>query len=239
MLALRTLLKPNIMTTVVRPLVIRGSAVVPPLVIRGFSTRPIVRPNVTPSPHVPVTTNPHYEVKESQLDYQIDMDLPPEKFNPEEIAIEISPDTKHIHVTGTHQEAGRTQHFEKDFDSGHALDVSHLETDYSNGHLHVEAKKAYVPASILAETPITATPGYDIKESMSHFAVYMNIPQAITPEEVKVEFQPDAKGVRIMGGHGNIFFDKRFTAGHALDFRNFKTVVDQGYLHFEAPKTHA
>mmetsp|Transcript_12412 Transcript_12412/g.23752 ORF Transcript_12412/g.23752 Transcript_12412/m.23752 type:complete len:245 (-) Transcript_12412:162-896(-) len=243
MLALRTLLKPNIVSTVVRP-----------LVIRGFAT-PIIRPNVPPPPHIPITTTPHYEVKESQFDYEVDMDIPRE-FKPEEVEVDIDPDTKRIHVTGMHKEGAKALHFEKDFDSGHALDVGHLQAELGDGHLHLQAKKTLTKAPeyvakkaytrpILAETPamaspgfVTAAPGYDIKEGLFSFAVDMHVPAGFPAEQIKVEFQPDAKGIRITGAHGYTFFDKTFTCGKALDTQNFKTVYDQGYLHFEAPKVH-
>ena len=246
MLALRSLLKPNIVTTVVRP-----------LVIRGFATAPIVRPNVPSPPHIPITTTPSYEIKESQRDYEVDMDIPRE-FKPDEIEVDIDPNTKRIHVTGMHKQGDKAMHFEKDFDSGHALDMGHLQADIADGHLQLQAKKtstktpvpnkkAYIRHPILGETPVTASggyvtaaPGYDIKESMFDFAVDMHVPAGFPPEQVQVEFQPDAKGIRITGAHDYMFFDKTFTCGHPLDTQNFQTNFDQqGYLRFQAPKMHA
>jgi len=228
------------------------------MVIRGLTT-PIIRANVPSPPHIPVTTTPRYEVKESQFKYEVDMDIPRE-FEPEEVEVDIDPNTKRMYVTGMHKDGtNKALHFEKEFDSGHSLDVDHLEADLADGHLHVRAnkamtktpqymaRKAYVPPPILAETPVTvmpgyvtAAPGYSIQEGMFSFAVDVDLPPGFTsPEQIKIEVQPDAKGIRITGAHDYIFFDKMFACGKPLDVRNVKTTFDQGYLHFEAPKVHA
>lgn len=238
MLAIRSLLKPRIIHAAVRPLAIRALAT------------PTIRTNVRPTPHDPVTTSPRYDIKESPLEYGVDMDVPKE-FTPEDVSVEIDPNTKRIHVTGVHREADRVQHFEKDFVSGHPLDVDHIQADLSDGHLHLQVNKVYAsPLSLQPETSVratpaataesvTAAPAYDIVESMFRFAVNVNLPDGFTADNVRVQLQPDARGVRITGRQGNTVFDKSFTAGHALDAQNVMTAVEQGQVHFEAPKMHA
>jgi HSP20 family molecular chaperone IbpA len=84
----------------------------------------------------PVTVAPGYSVKENNDMMEIDMDLP-EDFASEDVAVDVGPDHKYIHVSGRH--GGK--HFEKTFEAGHALNEKTLRSKLDHGHLHVDAPK--------------------------------------------------------------------------------------------------
>ena len=84
----------------------------------------------------PVTVAPGYDVKENNDVLEVDMNIPLD-FNQDEISIEVEPDQKHIHVSGRHGNL----HFDKSFDSGHALDKGRIHADLTKGRLHIDAPK--------------------------------------------------------------------------------------------------
>ena len=231
MLALRNILQPRLATAVIRPLAIRGLA---------------LRVNVRPPEHAPVSAAPGYDIKESMEDYQVDVKIP-RGFNPEDLSVDVEPDKKHIHISGTHKDIDKETHFEEHFASGHELDVDHLETDIKFGQFHLKAPKAHKPLvpfigeprATEGHIPITAAPGYDVKESFDDLQIDMNIPQGFGPDDVAVEFEPDKKHLHVSATHDQLHFEKDFASGHALDIENVQKKISNGHLHLTAPKTRA